>query len=74
MHLSTISFLILSSTSFNVGLAMPLRVNFTDLDFIFGHGVVHAPIDALSFGPLLFFERDKTDPATRKNTKATKTC
>ena len=32
--------------------------NFTNLDLIFGHGVVHALVDALSFGPLLllFFQ------------------
>ena len=28
-------------------------INITNLELIFGYGAVHAPIDALSFGPLL---------------------
>ena len=30
-------------------------INFTNLDLIFGQGVVHALIDAFSFGPLFIF-------------------
>ena len=51
------------------------RINFTNLDLIFGHGAVHALIDALSFGPLLLrvfiyfseiYERS-TDPEKYKS-------
>ena len=35
-------------------------INFRNLDLIFGHGVVHALFDALSFGPvyMIYFPRD----------------
>ena len=53
------------------------HINFTNLDLIFRHGVVHTLIDALSFGPLIIFlilPRDMIDLTIPKNTKVTKTC
>ena len=45
-------------------------IHFTILDLIFGHGVVHGLVDALSFGSLFSFpSRYTTDPKIRKNTK-----
>ena len=38
-------------------------INFTNLDLIFWHGVVHALVDALSVGPMdFFFERREVRP------------
>ena len=44
-------------------------INFTNLDLIFFHGVVHALVDASSVGPMefFFFSRDMTDPTLEKN-------
>ena len=52
-------------------------INFTNLDSIFGHGVVHALIDALGFGPLFLFllcKRYNGSNDPKKYKKATKTC
>ena len=48
-------------------------INFTNLDLIFLHGVVHALIGALAACPFfLFLSRDMTDPKSKKIQKLSK--
>ena len=48
-------------------------INFTNLDLIFLHGVVHALIGALAACPFfLFLSRDMTDPKSKKIQKRPK--